>query len=99
MDIVYYYNARLNNAPVKQFLLKYDIKATDTAKVKEQKVKVLAFIDQAIQFIKEHKGQPIPPIAKALRGYKFHELRVKEGNKLIRILYFAYHQDGQYPVY
>ncbi|KKS53874.1 MAG: hypothetical protein A2445_04530 [Candidatus Jacksonbacteria bacterium RIFOXYC2_FULL_44_29] len=93
MNIVYYYNVHLKYAPVKAFLTKYAIKSTDTVKVKEKKIKVLAFIDQAIQFIREHKGKPIPPIAKTIRGYSFHELRIKEGDQLIRILYFAYHQE------
>ena len=93
MNIVYYYNKELQWFPVKKFLAKYACLPKDSARVRDKKVKVLAFIDQSIQFIAEHKGKPIPPIAKTIRGYKFHELRIKEGNKLIRILYFAYHKE------
>ena len=64
MQTIYYYNKELQIAPVKKFLLKYDIKNTDSNKLKKRKIKILAFIVESIKFIAEHKGQPIPPIAK-----------------------------------
>ena len=93
MKITYYYNLNLQISPVKQFLFKYNLKLNDTEKRKNHKIKTLAFIDQAIQFISENKAKPIPPIAKTIRGYKFHEIRVKDGSNLIRIFYFCYHQE------
>ena len=93
MKITYYYNLNLRISPVKQFLFKYNLKSSDTEKRKNHKIKTLAFIDQAIQFISENKAKPIPPIAKTIRGYKFHEIRVKDGSSLIRIFYFCYHQE------
>ncbi len=93
MEIFYYYNFNLEIAPVKQFLLKYNLDINDSEKTKNHKIKVLAFIDQTIQIIAEHKGKPIPPIAKTIRGYKFHEMRIKDGSNLIRILYFGYMRD------
>lgn len=93
MKVVYYYNRRFNIAPVKQFLSKYDLKLEDTKKQTNHKVKVLAFIDQTVKFIAEHKGQPIPPIAKTIRGHPFHEMRIKDGSNLIRILYFSFCQE------
>lgn len=93
MKIIYYHILQTGNTPVKKFLMKYDCKPTDKAKQQARKVKTLAFIDQVIQFIAEHNGKPVPPIAKTIRGYKFHELRIKEGSQLIRILYFCYHQE------
>ena len=93
MKITYYYNLNLQISPVKQFLFKYNLKSNDTEKRKNHKIKMLAFIDQAIQFISENKAKPIPPIAKTIRGYKFHEIRVKDGSNLIRIFYFCYHQE------
>ena len=93
MKIIYYHNLNLQISPVKQFLLKYDLKSNDTEKRKNHKIKILAFIDQAIQFVVENKAKPIPPVAKTIRGYKFHEIRVKDGSNLIRIFYFCYHQE------
>ena len=94
MKITYYYNSNLQISPVKQFLFIYNLKSEDTEKQKNYKVKTLAFIDQVIQFIAENKARPVPPIAKTIRGYKFHEIRVKDGSSLIRIFYFCYHQEN-----
>lgn len=93
MKIIYYFNEEESISPVKEFLLKYDIKKNDSKRTVDHKIKVLAFIDQVINFIAENKGKPIPPIAKTIKGYKFHELRVKDGSNLIRILYFVYIQE------
>jgi phage-related protein len=92
MKIVYYFNQEKSVLPVKDFLFKYDIKRNDSERTVNHKIKVLAFIDQAIKFTAENNGKPIPPIAKTIRGYKFHELRVKDGSSLIRIFYFVYIQ-------
>jgi phage-related protein len=59
---------------------------------KEKKAKVAIFIDQTIHFVAEHKGRPIPPNSQPLRGYPFHEMRIKDSSNLIRIMYFCYHQ-------
>ncbi len=93
MKVTYYHNLNLQLSPVKHFLFKYDLKSGDTEKRKNHKIKTLAFIDQSIQFIVENKTRPIPPIAKTVREYKFHEIRVKDGNSLVRIFYFCYHQE------
>ena len=93
MEIVYYYSNDFKFAPVKQFLSKYSLKSSDTEKQRNHKIKILAFIDQTIKFIVENKGRPVPPIAKSIKGYKFHEMRIKDESKLIRILYFCYHQE------
>ena len=93
MQIIYYYNQEESISPVRNFLLKYDINKNDSERVVNHKVKVLAFIDQAIKFTAENKGKPILPIAKTIRGYKFHELRVKDGSSLVRIFYFVYIQE------
>lgn len=90
---IVYYNNDLKIAPVKKFLLGYGLKPDDTAKQQNRKIKALAFVDQAIKFIAENKGQPIPPIAKPLKGYKFHEIRIKAGKNLIRILYFCHFKE------
>lgn len=93
MQIVYYYDKQLHIVPVKEFLSKYSLKAVDSKKQELHKVKVLAFIDQTIKFIAENKGRPIPPTARALKGHKFHEMRIKDGSNLIRILYFIYYHE------
>ena len=93
MKVIYYYNSNLRISPVKQFLFKYDFNSSDNEKQTNHKIEILAFIDQAIQFIAENKAKPIPPIAKTIRGYKFHEIRVKDGSSLIRIFYFCYYQE------
>jgi phage-related protein len=93
MKIIYYFSRQLGIAPVKEFLLKYDVRNNDSTKQAERKIKIMAFIDQAVRFIAENKGRPVPPIAKPLKGYKFHEIRVKDGSDLIRVLYFCYHQE------
>ena len=90
MKIVYYFDKINSIAPVKKFLFKYSISKKDSEKAANHKIKVLAFVDQSIRFIAENKGKPIPPIAKTIKGYKFHEIRVKDGSSLIRIFYFVY---------
>lgn len=92
MQIVYYFNKKLNTSPVKEFLLKYFIQPSDGQKRKGHKVKVLAFIDQTIKFTAENKGHPWPPTSSTVRGYPFLEIRVKDGSNLIRIFYFCLRQ-------
>ena len=45
MKVIYYFNQVSGVAPVKEFLLKYDLKESDSQKQTEHKVKMLAFID------------------------------------------------------
>ncbi len=90
MRIIYYFNQEKSVSPAKDFLYKYNIKKSDSEKTLNHKIKVLAFIDQAIKFIAENNGKPVPPIAKTIRAYKFYELRIKDSSSLIRIFYFVY---------
>lgn len=92
MKIVYYFDNENLIAPVKNFLFKYAQGKNDSKSIVEKKLKVLAYIDQSIKFIAENNAKPIPPIAKTIKGYKFHEIRVKDGSNLIRIFYFGFHQ-------
>ena len=90
MQIVYYFDKENQISPVKKFLFKYNISKNDTDRVVNHKLKVLAYIDQSIDFIAENNAKPVLPIAKTIKGYKFHEIRVKDGSNLIRIFYFGY---------
>ncbi|MEK7072517.1 MAG: type II toxin-antitoxin system RelE/ParE family toxin [Patescibacteria group bacterium] len=93
MKIVYYHNIYLGISPVKTFLAQYALSSAKTEQQREHRAKAAIFIDQTIRFIAEHRGRPIPPSARPLRGYPFHEMRIKDSNNLIRILYFCYHQE------
>lgn len=92
MKIVHYHNTHLRISPVKQFLEKYTISSSDTVKQRAHKLKVIAFMDETIHLVANNNGRPIPPSAQPLRGYPFHEMRIKDSSNLIRILYFSYQQ-------
>lgn len=92
MKIVYYHNTRLRISPVKQFLETYFISQNDSERQRLHKAKVVAFTNETIHLVANNKGRPIPPSAQPLRGYPFHEMRIKDSSNLIRIMYFCYHE-------
>lgn len=84
MDIVYYYDDVLGFCPVKKYLELNDFSCN-------KRLKLLAEIDQKINFIKENNGKPILPIAKPVHFYEFFEIKTRKNkNIVIRILYFCY---------
>lgn len=91
MEVVYYYDKELEKCPVKEYFKKYLRIKKDSEFSARKKEKVLANIDQKINYVKENQGRPTPPISKPLHGYNFFEiLNSKDSKTLIRILYFRY---------
>ena len=83
MDIVYYYDDDLGFCPVKKYLELNDLNYN-------KRFKLLAEIDQKINFIKENNGRPVLPIARPVHSYSFFEIKTrKDKDIVIRILYFC----------
>jgi phage-related protein len=78
MDIVYYYDKKEGNCPVKKYLESLELE-------------ILATIDAKISFLKEGNGSPAPPISFPLKGYNFFEIKNRKNkNTVIRVLYFCH---------
>ncbi len=93
MDIIYYCTKN-GHVPAKDYLVpRYGIGGDDDAKTRAHKVKILAKVEGIVKMAANKKGIIGEPYSSALHGYDFHEFKIDEGNELIRILYFAYHQE------
>ncbi len=91
MEVIYYYDKKLEKCPVKEYFKKYLKNKNDNSSSIKRKEKILAGIDQKINYVRENKGRPTPPISKPLHRYSFFEiLNSKDSKTLIRILYFRY---------
>ncbi|MDP2696018.1 MAG: hypothetical protein Q8O87_02060, partial [bacterium] len=75
MKVVYFFDKDSTLCPVKKYLEQFISNKKDTNKDNQRKNKLLAEIDQKIEYIRERNGKAIPPIAKPLMGYKFFEIR------------------------
>jgi len=94
MDIVYYYDADSQIAPVKKFLCKYAISSNDESRQKEHKLKMIALIDGVIRKASENKGIVGGQFSEPLRGnWNFQAFRIKDGRILNRIFYFCYYSN------
>ena len=89
MKIFYYFDPLLKISPVKEFF--EELLAADGGGRHNQNI--FKVISGKIEFLAENNGRPIPPVAVPLRGYPFHEIKLSDRNNLIRVLFFAYHQD------
>lgn len=87
---VYYYDENLLVCPVKNFLKKYYPSNTDSNKIKDQKLKMLAKIDEVISHTADNNGIAGGLFSSTVKGYNFSELRIKFGDNLVRIFYFCY---------
>jgi phage-related protein len=94
MEIVYY-RTRDGRCPVKEYLSsRYGIgEDKDSAQAQFNKVKRLAKIDSVIMLAADKRGVPGGNFSSSLIGCDFQELRITEGNELVRILYFAYKKE------
>ena len=91
MEVIYYYDKKLENCPVKKYFQKYLANKNDSDSSLKRKEKILVNIDQKINYVRENNGRPTPPISKPLHGYSFFEiLNSKDSKTLIRILYFRH---------
>tara|TARA_Y100000310_G_scaffold327919_1_gene395094 strand:+ start:947 stop:1366 length:420 start_codon:yes stop_codon:yes gene_type:complete len=90
MESVYY--SYEGYCPVKKYLERYRPLNKDTAKEKDDKIKLGAEIKRKVNYIIHNYGTPTPFISK-LRDYGYFEIRQRKNeNILIRILYFR-HKD------
>lgn len=84
MEVVYYFDSGLNLCPVKKYL---ELKSL----VKDKKLRILAELDQKIEYVRQNEGRPTPPISEPLHNYNFFEIKTrKDRNVVIRVLYFRY---------
>jgi hypothetical protein len=84
MEVVYYFDSDLNLCPVKKYL---ELKGL----TKDKKLKILAELDQKIEYVLQNEGRPVPPISEPLHNYNFFEIKTrKDRNIVIRVLYFRY---------
>lgn len=91
MEIVYYYDPKLNFCPVKKYLMKFLVNKNGKESEHKRNQKLFACINDKIEFVKENEGRPVPPISKALHEYSCLEiLNPKDAKTVIRILYFRY---------
>lgn len=84
MEVIYYFDNNLNLCPVKKYLELTDVKI-------DRKLRILAELDQRIEYVKQNEGRPAPPISFPLHNYSFFEIKTrKDKNIVIRVLYFRY---------
>jgi hypothetical protein len=84
MEVVYYFANDLNLCPVKKYL---ELKGVSS----DRRLRILAEIDQKIEYVRQNDGRPTPPISEPLRDYSFFEIKNrKDKNIVIRVLYFRY---------
>jgi len=84
MEVVYYFDNDLNLCPVKKYLELKDLNP-------DRKLRILAELDQKIEYVRQNDGRPMPPISEPLHNYSFFEIKTrKDRNIVIRVLYFRY---------
>ncbi|OGY40900.1 MAG: hypothetical protein A2Y82_03455 [Candidatus Buchananbacteria bacterium RBG_13_36_9] len=86
---VYYFDDELKICPVKNFLSKYSPSVSDSDKLINKKVKFLTKIDKVILHTADNNGIAGGLFSSPVKGYDFSELRIKEGDNLVRIFYFC----------
>ena len=93
MRPIYYRDKELKACPVKVFLSKYAYNKSDPIKIRDQKLKILAEIDNAILCAADNNGIIGGLYTKPLTGYGISEIRIKHSDDLIRIYYFCFMKD------
>jgi phage-related protein len=94
MEIICY-RMKTGRSPAKEYISsRYGInESKDNKRMQANKVKRLTKIDNVITMAAEKRGRPGGDFSSSLIGYDFHELRISEGDELVRILYFAFQGD------
>ncbi len=89
-----YYRTKDGYVPASAFLSRrYGISNNDDKKTQVNKSKKFAKVRIIIKIATENGGIAGGSFSSSLIGYSFQELRIQEGNRLVRILYFAYHKE------
>ncbi len=92
MEVTYYLDSDLNICPVKKYLECFLPNKFDTSKTTDRKNRILATIDQKIQFVKENPGRQASFLS-TLHNHNFIEIKSgKDKNTVIRILYIIYNK-------
>ncbi|MFH1089685.1 MAG: hypothetical protein V1716_04660 [Candidatus Uhrbacteria bacterium] len=90
MEVVYYFDKDLNICPVKKYLERFISSESEKSKESDRKNRILATIDEKIQFIKENPNSRAAFLS-PLHTHNFVEIKSrKDKNIVIRILYFFY---------
>lgn len=89
VEIVYY---RLSTGfiPVKNYLSKYQPLPQDKEKTQQKKIKSFSKIEFLINKAAENNGFIGGEYSCSVSGHSFQKIRIKDGNNLIRVLYFCY---------
>ncbi len=92
MKPAYYFDEILGYCPVKKYLEQYAPKEKDKQKQRDKKLRLLAAIDEKINYVVDHEGKPTPPISCSLdKEYSYFEIKHRKNNNLlIRIFYFRH---------
>lgn len=77
-------------SPFLEYLEKYAIKEKDLAKNKERKIKKLMNIKAHLDYLMMNNGKyNLPPHVQKYRNQSIAILKIKEGDKLVRIAFFT----------
>src|SRR3989344_1606892 len=85
MQIVYY-QTKSGRLPTREYLSKYD-------PTKPNDYKKLAKVDSVIRLAAERGGRPGGDFSSSLQNYDFQELKIPEGERLVRIPYFIFRKE------
>lgn len=90
MEILYYKTTK-GYVPVKVYLEeRYGSSDNDNDKTKKHKSDMLAKLNAVIENAANNGGIVGGTFSSPIRGYSFSELRIKDGDELVRVLYFPY---------
>jgi phage-related protein len=88
------YKAEDGSIPIKEFLWRYAPNKKDSQKNILKKKRAYSKLKSIINLTLERKGLVGGEFTSHLKGdYDFQEIRVKEGDNLVRVLYFCHHQE------
>ncbi len=77
-------------APFLEYLEKYSIKTRDSKKRVDQKTKQLMNIKAHLQYLSDNKGKyNLPPIIQKYKDRSIGIIKIREGEKLVRIAFFT----------
>lgn len=89
---IFYYRTKEGDIPVRDYFAdRYGIREGDEVGAQHDKEKKFVKINMVIKMAAEQRGFAGGEFSSPLAGYDFQELRIKEGDDLVRILYVAYH--------
>lgn len=87
MDVIYYFDDDLKLCPVKKYLECFVSDKSDGNNAKERKQRILATIDEKIQYVKENPNRQASFLG-TLHGHNFIEIKTsKDERTTIRILF------------